>query len=108
MVRHKTRWLLVRIDFADDLQGKGAPTDDYPSKKDLAKVIRSSAIACSGVAASGAALDTQGKTFFFVQPCIIIFSKASILTVATLVFQFDFAMRQLGAQWFASQGNFVA
>jgi hypothetical protein len=74
MVRHKTRWLLVRIDFADDLQGlgsvkwdsdskrKGEPTDDYPSKKDLAKVIRNSVIACSGVAASGAALDTQGKT----------------------------------------------
>jgi hypothetical protein len=76
MVRHKTRWLLVRIDFADDLRGlssvkwdadskrKGEPTDDdYPSKKDLAKVIRNSVIACSGVAASGAALDTQGKTF---------------------------------------------
>jgi hypothetical protein len=80
MVRHKQRWLLVRIDFADDVQGlgggrfdsgnkiKGAPTDDdYPSKKDLAKVIRSSAIACSGVAASGAALDTQGKTFSLFQ-----------------------------------------
>jgi hypothetical protein len=76
MVRHKTRWLLVRIDFADDLQGlgiikwdsdskkKGEPTDEYPSKKDLAKVIRNSVVACSGVAASGAALDTQGKIFF--------------------------------------------
>jgi hypothetical protein len=43
---------------------KGAPADDYPSKKDLAKVIRASVIACSsGVAASGAALVTQGKTF---------------------------------------------
>jgi hypothetical protein len=75
MVRHKQRWLLVRIDFEADLKGlvsdkldtatkkKGETTDDYPSKKELAKVIRNSVVACSGVAASGAALDTQGKNF---------------------------------------------
>lgn len=67
MVRHKTRWLLVRIEFEDCIHRPEVKSShendsiDFPSRKELAKEIRNSVSACGGVAASGAAFDTQGK-----------------------------------------------
>ena len=65
MVRIKIRWLLVRIDYADtmndDTDGKEAC---FPSKNDLARVIRDNLIQCSGVTCGGAALDTQGSSLY--------------------------------------------
>ena len=50
MVRLKTRWLLVRIE-ADEIA---------PSRKELASAIRDNLLQCFGVAAAGAAYETQG------------------------------------------------
>ena len=63
MVRIKTRWLLVRIDYSDtandDSDVKGV---SFPGKNELARVIRDNLIQCAGIACSGAALDVQGKS----------------------------------------------
>jgi hypothetical protein len=63
MVRIKTRWLLIRIDNVNNLDD-GAENEavGFPSKNELARVIRDNLIQCSGVAASGAAFDTQGMS----------------------------------------------
>jgi len=71
MVRHKTRWLLVQVDFEKDLclpntaknHNDDAQDDAFPSRKELRNAIRESILQCGGVAASGAALDTQGNLF---------------------------------------------
>jgi hypothetical protein len=66
MVRIKTRWLLVRIDFVNAMSVSDTDVKDvtgsFPSKNELARVIRDHLIQCSGVACSGAALDTQGTS----------------------------------------------
>jgi hypothetical protein len=62
MVRIKTRWLLVRIDY-DHTMTDDDNTDDvdnFPSKNELARVIRDSIVHCSGITLSGVASDTQG------------------------------------------------
>jgi hypothetical protein len=62
MVRIKTRWLLVRIDYVDALSYNGVVNgENFPSKNELARVLRDNLIQCSGIVCSGAALDTQGK-----------------------------------------------
>jgi hypothetical protein len=64
MVRIKTRWLLVRIDYAHHMNANDDDnTDDvenFPSKNELARVIRDSIVQCSGITLSGVASDTQG------------------------------------------------
>lgn len=55
MVRHKARWLLVQVDF-----DKKQNSSSFPSKKDFALMIRSSISSCFGLAADGAAMETQG------------------------------------------------
>ena len=71
MVRHKTRWLLVRLDFEHNVQWGGEPKarrqdDDGGgtglTKKDLAKCIRDSIASSFGIAASGMAQDIQGAS----------------------------------------------
>jgi hypothetical protein len=74
MVRHKTRWLLVRLDFEhnvlrlpeDGANRKRRRQDDDSgtglTKKDLAKCIRDSVASSFGIAASGIAQDIQGAS----------------------------------------------
>ena len=63
MVRIKTRWLLVRIDYADALNNHNDIKElNFPGKNELARVIRDNLIQCSGIACSGAASDTQGTS----------------------------------------------
>ena len=63
MVRLKTRWLLVRIDYTDSIYDDNDMREvSFPSKNELARVIRDNLIHCSGVAYSGAALDTNGTS----------------------------------------------
>lgn len=71
MVRLKTRWLLVQVELMSPSSSSDDDTyiydsDDgrtvlFPSKKELVRAICDNLLKCSGVAASGAALDTQGK-----------------------------------------------
>jgi hypothetical protein len=75
MVRHKTRWLLVRLDFepnvlkqtsdGDGRSRKRRREDDDGSlgltKKDLAQCIRDSIASCFGISAAGVSQDVQGK-----------------------------------------------
>lgn len=76
MVRHKTRWLLVRLEFDSDIMGKRDEGDSRNrnkgwrveedgaglTKKDLAQCIRECISSSFGVAASGLAQDVQGMT----------------------------------------------
>lgn len=63
MVRLKTRWLLVRIDYTDTIYDDDDVSEvNFPSKNELARAIRDNLIQCSGVACSGAALDTNGTS----------------------------------------------
>jgi RNase P/RNase MRP subunit POP5 len=74
MVRHKTRWLLVRLEFDPDVIGRRDEGDSRNkrrrveddgaelTKKDLAQCIRECISSSFGVAASGAAQDVQGMT----------------------------------------------
>jgi hypothetical protein len=74
MVRHKTRWLLARLEFEPDVLGrrddegksrKRQRVEDVGaglSKKDLAQCIRETISSSFGVAASGVAQDLQGMT----------------------------------------------
>lgn len=70
MVRHKTRWFLVRLDFEkhmtttcqDDNKSNEKSSDPpFPSRKEVTSGIRESILTCFGTAAGGAALDIQGK-----------------------------------------------
>jgi hypothetical protein len=61
MVRHKTRWLLVKLDFREDIKNKNKTIEtEFPSKKEISFYIRQNVSSCFGIAADGAALDTQG------------------------------------------------
>ena len=65
MVRVKTRWLLVRIDYVDTTTyDSDVKNVSFPGKNELSRVIRNNLIQCSGVASSGAALDTQGRSMY--------------------------------------------
>jgi hypothetical protein len=61
MVRHKARWILVQVDFNKQQYNK--KTSSFPSKKEFALMIRQSISSCFGVAADGAAMETQGVCF---------------------------------------------
>jgi hypothetical protein len=56
MVRHKIRWLLVRI----DIDGK-----EELDKKELSRSIRYNLDVVGGVAATAATVDTHGMLFCF-------------------------------------------
>ncbi|CAJ1945884.1 unnamed protein product [Cylindrotheca closterium] len=56
MVRHKARWILVQVDFSKQHDNKNT---SFPSKKEFALMIRQSISSCFGVAADGAAMETQ-------------------------------------------------
>lgn len=62
MVRHKNRWMLVRLDFAS-IEEENMTTSSilFPSTKDLMKAIRENIVSCFGIAATCAASDVQGK-----------------------------------------------
>eukprot|EP00934_Nitzschia_sp_Nitz4_P009219 Nitzschia sp. Nitz4//scaffold123_size70294//35639//36226//NITZ4_005928-RA/size70294-exonerate_est2genome-gene-0.77-mRNA-1//-1//CDS//3329534485//9209//frame0 len=62
MVRHKTRWLLVQLDFQSTVGGgssKSGGSGEIPSKNDLGTSIRRNLTTHFGVSAEGAALETQ-------------------------------------------------
>mmetsp|Transcript_29536 Transcript_29536/g.53413 ORF Transcript_29536/g.53413 Transcript_29536/m.53413 type:complete len:162 (-) Transcript_29536:69-554(-) len=75
MVRHKTRWLLLRLDFEHNVlrlpevgaNRKRRRRDDDSgtglTKKDLAKCIRDSVASSFGIAASGIAQDLQVRLY---------------------------------------------
>jgi len=65
MVRHKARWLLVQVDFDQKHTDGNKKTSSFPSKKEFALMIRHSISSCFGVAADGAAMETQVR---FVDP----------------------------------------
>lgn len=56
MVRQKTRWLLIRINYERD-----GVSNFVFLRKELSRAIHVSVIRCFGIAMSGAVLDTQGK-----------------------------------------------
>ena len=68
MVRHKTRWLLVRLDFEGDIRfskKKVHPSSSFPSKKDVAHSLRENIRSCFGLASEGAASFLQGRRSWF-------------------------------------------
>ena len=77
MVRLKTRWLLVRIE-ADEIA---------PSRKELASAIRDNLLQCFGVAAAGAAYETQGArvVLFLHQPRVLCLANQELSFAASLV-----------------------
>ena len=52
MVRHKRRWLLVRIESSEN--------EDFPSRSELAQKIRDTMLECFGTASVGIADNTKG------------------------------------------------
>ena len=79
MVRQKNRWLLVKLDFQEDFDfilaketkmkkrndhniATASSSTDFPSKKEILFYIRQNITSCFGIAADGAALDTQGES----------------------------------------------
>jgi hypothetical protein len=80
MVRHKARWMLVRVDFEDNLTSSTCTKDielsweeyllevkrkeeSFPSRKDITIAIRDGVLANFGVAASAAACETHGEDY---------------------------------------------
>lgn len=76
MVRHKTRWILVRLDSEESdakHRNNGTTTpghmnnniectnNNFPSSKILAMALRDNFIECFGLAVSGIALDVRGN-----------------------------------------------
>ena len=67
MVRHKNRWLLVKIELADDIRKNQqqsstrytSSSDLFPSKKEFASRLRRTVGWCFGIAGEGPASDTQ-------------------------------------------------
>ena len=59
MVRHKTRWMLVRLDGLS-MNSTGTNSNKEISRKELASAIRDNIITTLGLAGEGAALETQG------------------------------------------------
>ena len=88
MVRIKTRWLLVRIDYADALNNHNDIKElNFPGKNEFARVIRDNLIQCSGIACSGAASDTQGTSIlpvdrFLISP--VIYKNHRVVAIQTL------------------------
>jgi hypothetical protein len=68
MVRHKRRWLLLRVESTDDVLSSTDPRneDNFPSRKDLNRVIRDTMTECFGVSATAIANDTQGTEQLYV------------------------------------------
>lgn len=60
MVRIKTRWLLVQLDFTCCGIDEKNNVENIITAKELANVVRDNLLQCSGIAMSGAAQDTQG------------------------------------------------
>lgn len=72
MVRHKTRWLLVRLDFNSDVAIDNNKTGShnnksdhklsiFPSKNELTSQLRQNIVSHFGLVADSVAMDTQGK-----------------------------------------------
>ena len=60
MVRQKTRWLLIRINY-ERINERDGVSNFVFLRKELSRAIHDSVIRCFGIAMSGAVLDTQGK-----------------------------------------------
>ena len=68
MVRHKNRWLLVKVELADDIRSNkrpsvGSSSDLFPSKKEFTIRLRRTIGWCFGIAGEGPACDTQIRFF---------------------------------------------
>lgn len=66
MVRHKNRWLLVKVELTDDIRNNNGCTtssseDSFPSKKEFTTRLRRTVAWCFGIVAEGPACDTQIK-----------------------------------------------
>lgn len=66
MVRVKTRWILARLDFAEDLGDAGLSTkhDDvtqFPTRKEVFSAVSQSHLQNFGLAATAAAQAIQGR-----------------------------------------------
>lgn len=61
MVRQKSRWLVVRVEWSPGQSGVRLIDDDDLTRQQLVQAIRENMAACFGVAANGAMYDTQGK-----------------------------------------------
>lgn len=66
MVRHKNRWLLVRVELDDDIRNNNqqmsvgsSSLDLFPSKKEFMARLRRTVTWCYGIAGEGPACDTQ-------------------------------------------------
>ena len=56
MVRHKARWLLVQLKFDEKVEDVV-----FPSKKEIAALIRQSMSSCFGLVADGVTADVQSE-----------------------------------------------
>lgn len=68
MVRHKNRWLLVKVELADDIRKNktlsvGTSPELFPSKKEFTTRLRRTITWCFGVAGEGPSHDTQIRFF---------------------------------------------
>ena len=80
MVRHKVRWMIVRLDFEEDIRSSpknkttsaSSKDDDgdsdsealFPTKPEVYATLKSHLIQCFGVVAEAAAMDLQGEHIF--------------------------------------------
>jgi hypothetical protein len=68
MVRHKVRWMIVRLDFEEHVRGGGDNRHQrqqsiatFPTKQEVYSTFRNNLVQCFGIVAEGAAMDVQGK-----------------------------------------------
>ncbi len=62
MVRHKNRWLLVKVELADEIRNGGpskSSNSSFPSKKEFTNRLRKTISWCFGIAGEVPACDTQ-------------------------------------------------
>ena len=60
MVRHKNRWLLVKVELADEIRNGGSSkSSNFPSKKEFTNRLRKTISWCFGIAGEVPACDTQ-------------------------------------------------
>ena len=63
MVRFKSRWMLVHLEFADldNLDRRTGKIKWFPSREDAARATRNSIQSCFGTSASDAIMGVHGK-----------------------------------------------
>ena len=102
MVRHKVRWMIVRLDFEEDIRSSPNKTSAsskevdggdshsealFPTKPEIYATLKSHLIQCFGVVAEAAAMDLQGEHIFLCLICTYSIDS-ELTTLSPLIHQF--------------------